>query len=406
MKNQPRATLVVPIAAAMLSAGLLAGSPAPESVTAKSGDTRSSKVEAWVVDVFPYGEGTITVDEASAYNTAGYRTFRCTKKFAAAEAGTDRCDVIVANDGKTVLLGDVFVDEERAKAGTVEPVGSEAGLSGTAGLLRRYLAGGFKVVFDPSLDRKGWKGIKVLSDPGYGKYAMSGFVRADDGVVVMLGRPWDFERSLAEQRKEFLKVADTPVQGPADARVTIVEYSDMQCGFCKRRTLDFETLTSKLAKELSIKRFVKSFPLTNEHPWAFRAASAGRCFFQKDPSLFFRWKSNVYAKQNEMTVGALDSFAMDFAVANDIGDSDFEGCYLKTASNERVLSDLTEALALRVRSTPTYFVDGVVVSWYTDGVMEEFLRKTYLGGKGLPLPTPVPSPGAKGPVKPAGPAVH
>jgi len=107
-----------------------------------------------------------------------------------------------------------------------------------------------------------------------------------------------------------------------------------------------------------------------------------------------------------MTVGALDSFAMDFAVANDIEDSDFKGCYLKASSNEGVLSDLTEALALRVRSTPTYFVDGVMVSWYTDGVMEEFLRKKYLGGAGLPLPTPVPSPGAKGPVKPAIPATH
>jgi hypothetical protein len=39
--------------------------------------------------------------------------------------------------------------------------------------------------------------------------------------------------------------------------------------------------------------------------------------------------------------------------------------------------------------------------------MEEFLRKKYLGGAGLPLPTPVPTPGAKGPVvKPATPATH
>ncbi len=44
---------------------------------------------------------------------------------------------------------------------------------------------------------------------------------------------------------------------------------------------------------------------------------------------------------------------------------------------------------MRVRSTPTYFIDGVYVAWFADNTMEEFLRKTYLGGRGLPLPTPV-----------------
>jgi len=44
-----------------------------------------------------------------------------------------------------------------------------------------------------------------------------------------------------------------------------------------------------------------------------------------------------------------------------------------------------------VRATPTYFIDGVAVSWFADNLMEEFLRKTYLGGRGLPLPTVAPA---------------
>jgi protein-disulfide isomerase len=378
----------------------------PESVTGKSGDTRADKVQKWVADVFPYGEGPITVDEMTAYKTPGYRTFRASKKYTADTRMADRADVIVDDEGKVVLLGDIFVDEERAKAEAPQPIRSEADLAGATDLLRRYLRGGFKITLDPALDRKGWKGVKVLNDTGYGKYSMAGFVREGDGVVVFLGNAWDFKTPLVEQRKAFLKTADTPLQGSPDARVTIVEFSDMQCGFCKKRTLDFETLTAKLGKELTIKRYIKSFPLTNEHPWAFRAASAGRCFFQKEPSLFFRWKSNVYAKQDEMTVASLDAFAIDFAVANDISDTKFMGCYLQPATSEKILADLTEGFAARVRSTPTYFIDGVNVSWFSDNVMEEFLRKTYLKGAGLPLPTPVPTPGAKGPVKPPPPAAH
>ena len=51
----------------------------------------------------------------------------------------------------------------------------------------------------------------------------------------------------------------------------------------------------------------------------------------------------------------------------------------------RVLDDLSEGFAVRVRSTPTYFVDGVPLSWFSDNLMEEYLRKTYLKGAGLPL---------------------
>ena len=51
-----------------------------------------------------------------------------------------------------------------------------------------------------------------------------------------------------------------------------------------------------------------------------------------------------------------------------------------------VLEDLAEGFAVRVRSTPTYFVDGVPVSWFSDPLMEEYLRKTYLKGAGLPAP--------------------
>ena len=54
----------------------------------------------------------------------------------------------------------------------------------------------------------------------------------------------------------------------------------------------------------------KSFPLTFDHPWAFRAASAGRCFYELKPELFLRWKSQVYGKQDELNVAALDSFAV------------------------------------------------------------------------------------------------
>jgi len=250
-------------------------------------------------------------------------------------------------------------------------------------LLKKSALGTQRLSLDPSLDRKGWKGVVIRQDTGYGSYPVTAYLSAHDGAVLMFGRFWDRSRSLADQRRELIKLADTPAVGPVDARVTVVEFSDMECPSCKKRTLDWDALQAKLAPELKIRRYIKNFPLTASHPWAFRSASAARCFFERSPELYFRYKSNVYARQEELNVAAVDAFSLAFAVDNGIPDAYFRGCYLHRPTDEKILSDLAEGSAVRVRSTPSYFIDGVAVTWFAEPIMEDFLRTTYLGGKGV-----------------------
>ncbi|MDL2717523.1 MAG: thioredoxin domain-containing protein [Acidobacteriota bacterium] len=347
----------------------------------------------WVEGFFAWGDGKVTIETIPQITLAsGTRLAAAKKAFTADARMNDQAYLVVEDGAKSVLVGDVIYDEDRAKRPV--PVRSEADLDSLRAKLKQYLIGAFSVVLDPAGDRKGWKGVTVKADTGYGNYPMAGWVKADDGSLLVLGRWWDRTRPVAEQRKEYIKLAGTPAIGPADARVTVVEYSDMQCGFCKKRTADFENLVEKLGKELKIRRYIKSFPLTGAHPWAFRASSAGRCFFESPggTDLFFRWKSNVYAKQDEFSVPQVDAFAMDFAVANEIDEKAFRSCYLQAKASEKIHADLAEGWAMRVRSTPSYYIDGVFVSWFGDNIMEEYLRKTYLGGKGLPLPTPAGTP--------------
>ena len=363
---------------------------APASSAAASAPSSNDALLEWVEAFFAWGEGKVTLDTVPQIGfSGGARLVVAKKTFTADARMNDQAYLVVEDGGKTALVGDVIYDEERAKKPA--PVRTEADLDGLRARLKQYLVGAFSLALDPASDRKGWKAVIVKADTGYGSYPMAGWVKADDGTLLVLGRWWDRARSVAEQRKEYVKLAGTPATGPADARITVVEYSDMQCGFCKKRTLDFENLVEKLGKELRIRRYIKSFPLTGAHPWAFRASSAGRCFFDGPggADLFFRWKSNVYAKQDELSVPQVDAFALDFAVANDLDETTFRACYLQAKASEKIHADLAEGWAMRVRSTPTYFIDGVYVSWFTDNIMEEFLRKTYLGGKGLPLPTPV-----------------
>lgn len=394
MRNLSTSLLALTLVALAEPAGAAPGqaakgpqvSPPAAKSAPRSADPRTEALTAWLEGYFPWGAGEMTIEDVPQARVAGYRCVRAKKQYAADARMVDSTYLLLTDDGKTAIAGDLFADEDRMKAPA--PIRVDSDLETVRGKLRNFFRGSFRVVLDPTQDRPGLRGLKILADTGYGSYDIGGFISAADGVVTIVGRAWDRNRSVPEQRRAMIKLNGVPVQGPDTARVAVVEYSDMQCPYCKKRTGDWETLKEKLGKELKIKRYIKLFPLTNDHPWAFRAASAGRCFFEVDPKLFFRWKSMVYAKQEELNVAALDAFALDFAVANEVGENGFKNCYLQARSNAKVLEDLAEGFAVRVRSAPTYFFDGVPVSWFADGLMEEFLRKTYLKGAGLPAATP------------------
>ena len=362
--------------------------PAPPAAAPKSADPRTEALLGWMEGFFPYGPGELTLDALDAVKIPGWRLYRAAKKSTVDERANDQAFLLAEDTGKTALVGDVFVDEARLKA--PKPIVGEADLDTLRELLGRFLRGKFRIAFDPSLDRRSFKGLKILHESGYGPYEISALVSSGDGALLLVGRAWDRSRSFAEQRRALIRLEGAPAQGPADAQVTIVEYSDMQCPFCKKRAADLEALVLKLGKELKIRRVSKMFPIS-EHSWAFRAASAGRCFYEKDKEIFSNWKSSVFARQETLSVGELDTFALDFAVSNGISEAAFRACYLQGNALKRVLEDLSEGFAVRVRSTPTYFVDGVPLSWFSDNLLEEYLRKTYLKGVGLPLPAPPPA---------------
>lgn len=346
----------------------------------KSADPRTEALLGWLEGYFPWGEGEMTLDPLDAVKIPGWRLHRASKKFAGDARANDQTFVLAEDTGKTAILGDVFVDEARLKV--PKPVTSEADLDGLRELLGRYLRGRFRLTFDPTLDRRSFRGLKIRHESGYGGYDISAYVSSGDGALLLVGRAWDRGKSIAEQRRELIRLDGAPAQGPADATVHIVEYSDMQCPFCKKRAADLDALAAKMSKELKIRRVSKAFPIA-DHSWAFRASAAGRCFYETRKDLFFHWKSSVYGRQETLSVGELDTFALDFAIANDISEEAFRSCYLQGSAVTSVLSDLSEGFAVRVRSTPTFFVDGVPISWFADGLMEEYLRKTYLGGAGL-----------------------
>ena len=235
-----------------------------------------------------------------------------------------------------------------------------------------------KAFLKPERDAAGYKGVVLGIESGYGpvRDARLHLARRDADILRrLLGLPDGPARRAQAQDRPL----HAPLPGPPDGAITIVEFADMECGYCKYRGLQMDALLEANAKTLSYKRYYKFFPLWFNHAWAMKAASAADCLFRfAEAQAMFPFKKHVYAQQATMTVSSIDELAFTEAEAAGIPKRDFLGCYLRDESLADVRKDIEEGQRLGVKSTPTYFIDGTEITWIEDTVMEDFLRTRIL----------------------------
>ncbi|MGH9316569.1 MAG: DsbA family protein [Thermoanaerobaculia bacterium] len=287
----------------------------------------------------------------------------------------------VSEDGKWFFSGDVL------KNTAPRPIRTESDLAWVSSKYTALFRTRARVFLVPERDLTGWKGAAVSLETGYGAVRMSGYA-SSDGSAFLQGMLWDFRMDPREERRRRIDLSAGRAQGPADAPVTVVEYADMECGYCKMRGLQMDRLLQTNAGVVNVRRYYKSFPLWFHHAWAMKAASAGDCLFRFAGPAFFRFKELVYSRQETLSVSGIDELALTSAEAEGIGSADFLSCYLRDESFARVRRDIEEGYRLSVNSTPTYFVDGTEITWIEDKVMEEFLRTLFPNTKSIEYEPP------------------
>jgi protein-disulfide isomerase len=149
---------------------------------------------------------------------------------------------------------------------------------------------------------------------------------------------------------------EAPYQGSEDALVTIVEFSDYQCPYCKR--FRDETMDQLLAKYEGQVRFVyRDFPLSSIHPEALKAAEAARCAHEQDQ--FWAMHDQLFASQPEWS-RAPDTGAIfkGYAAELNIDAAKFAGCLDSGRYNESISQDFQAGVQYGVQGTPTFFVNG------------------------------------------------
>lgn len=145
-----------------------------------------------------------------------------------------------------------------------------------------------------------------------------------------------------------------PSIGPADAPITLVEFSDYQCPYCQRW---YEQVYQPLmdAYPGKIRLVYRNLPLTQIHPQAMSAAEAALC--AGDQNAYWDFHNQLFENFDALGEDLYASLAADLG----LDAAAFETCMSGRKHQAAIQSDMQFALELGVQSTPTFFINGLAV---------------------------------------------
>jgi protein-disulfide isomerase len=339
-----------------------------------------ARLPGYMNNFLPYDPASKVTIEKSSDRLPGFQGYKIKRTGKYPKLNTDET-VYVSDDGKWFFDGDPIANPNP------RPVRSDADLAWIEARTSQLYRTRVKATLTPDRDAAGLKGVVLAIDSGFSPMHVPGFV-SPDGVKFLNGALYDFQMDPREERKKRIDLSQGRFEGKPNGSIVVVEYADMQCGYCRFRGLQMDQLL-EANPNLSYKRYYKFFPLWFSHEWSTRAASAADCIFRfaKAPAMF-AFKKQVYSQQAVLTVAGIDELAVTFAESAGIPRADFLNCYLRDESLSDVFKDVDEGQRLGVKSTPTYFIDGTEINWVEDKVMEDFLRTKDSSLKGIEYPQP------------------
>lgn len=200
----------------------------------------------------------------------------------------------------------------------------------------------------------------------------------------LASRPAAARRPLGPDpaRTYSLPIEGSPVKGPADAPITIVEFADYQCPFCARS----EGLVEQVLKLYPTQaRFAyKHFPLTANHPQALPAALAAAAAQRQ--GRFWEMHAMLFANQRALSPEQIEGYARQLGLDM----ARFKADMVSQEARAQVEADRLLARRAGVRGTPTVFVNGRLVQDRSvegfrkliDSMLQNAARPTPAAGQG------------------------
>jgi protein-disulfide isomerase len=144
---------------------------------------------------------------------------------------------------------------------------------------------------------------------------------------------------------------DGPSRGPSNAPVTIIEFSDFQCPYCKQATRTIEEVIRAYGDRVRV--VFKHLPLPM-HAEAFKAAQAAVCADRQGK--FWEYHDRLF-NSTDLTAQSLREQAAEIGLNTE----DFQSCIEAESSRVVVLKDLQQARQADIQGTPTFVINGKVL---------------------------------------------
>jgi protein-disulfide isomerase len=178
---------------------------------------------------------------------------------------------------------------------------------------------------------------------------------AADGQRALIGEIIPFGADpFAAARIALEKGINGPSRGPADAPVTIVEFSDLQCPHCNEAQ---PTVDKLMSEEKNARLVFQNFPLQS-HDWAAKAAAYADCIGRSSNDAFWKFMQGVYDAQSDILTTNADEKLTALADKSGVKGSDIAACAAKPETASRVEHSVALGKSLDVNGTPTLFING------------------------------------------------
>ncbi len=170
---------------------------------------------------------------------------------------------------------------------------------------------------------------------------------------------------LANDPALNIDVAGRPVRGNPNAKVTVINFDDLQCPYCARMHEELFPATLEHYKD-QIRFIYKDDPLTDLHPWAMHAAVNANCLAAQSGEVYWTYVDYLHSHGEEITgpdqnlqksYAALDRIARQEAVLGKLDSAKLDACIAKQDETQ-IRAEQKEADDLGIDGTPALFING------------------------------------------------
>lgn len=212
-------------------------------------------------------------------------------------------------------------------------------------------------------DLEGYDTIPVtFSLPGAPDHSQTvDFLLSKDGNTLARLSKWN----IAPDPGAALPTEGRPVRGNPQAKVTIVNFDDLECPYCARMHAVFFPATADRYKDM-VKFVYVDYPLVEIHPWAMHAAVNANCLSAQNDSAYWNYVDYLHTHGQDVSgadndpakaATTLDKLANQEGEKEHLDAAKLSACIAKQ-DDTKIEAEMKAADKVGVNATPTFFVNG------------------------------------------------